>query len=250
MGKHSEVAEANKKRIYEIIEAAHDSKDTASRSYDFMIYAAVIVGLIPLTMKFDNSYTKAIDILTTWVFVVDYIARLYTADYKMGVKSYKAYLYYGFSFMSIIDLLSIVPIVAFFFPKLMVLGLFRIFRIFRLFKLIRYSKTMTTITNVVRRVKNELFAVLVLTFIYIVASAMIMFQLEPEIFDTFFDALYWSTISITTIGYGDISPITDIGRLVTMISSLVGVAIIALPSGIITAGYMEEIRRKKTKHEL
>lgn len=247
---HSASTEANKKRIYEIIEAARDEKDTASQAYDFMIYAAVIVGLIPLTMKMDTTYTKAIDLLSTWVFMVDYCLRLYTADYKMGVKSYKAYLYYGFSFMSIIDLLSIVPVVAFLFPNLLVLGLFRIFRIFRLFKLIRYSKTMVTITNVVRRVKKELFAVLVLTFIYIIASAMIMFQLEPDIFDTFFDALYWSTISITTIGYGDISPVTDIGRLVTMLSSLVGVAIIALPSGIITAGYMEEIRKKKTKLEL
>ena len=79
---------------------------------------------------------------------------------------------------------------------------------------------------------------------------MFIFQLEPDLFDTFFDALYWATISITTIGYGDISPVTTAGRLTTMLSALVGMALIALPSGIITAAYMEEIKKKKSKLEL
>jgi voltage-gated potassium channel len=79
---------------------------------------------------------------------------------------------------------------------------------------------------------------------------MLIFQLEPTLFETFFDALYWATISITTIGYGDIYPKTDMGRFITMISALVGVAVIALPSGMITAAYMNEINKKKTKYEL
>ena len=79
---------------------------------------------------------------------------------------------------------------------------------------------------------------------------MLVFQMEQEIFDSFLDALYWATISITTIGYGDISPVTPVGRIITMISALVGMAIIALPTGIITAAYMNEINKKKTKYEL
>jgi voltage-gated potassium channel len=74
--------------------------------------------------------------------------------------------------------------------------------------------------------------------------------LEPNLFKSFFDALYWATISITTIGYGDISPVTSAGRMITMASALVGVAVIALPSGIITAAYMDEIKKKKSKFEL
>ena len=109
---------------------------------------------------------------------------------------------------------------------------------------------MVTIENVIRKVKSQLFAVLILTLIYITSSAMLVFQLEPNLFEHFFDALYWATISITTIGYGDISPVTTVGRLITMISALVGVAVIALPSGIITAAYMDEIKRKKSKLEL
>ena len=93
-------------------------------------------------------------------------------------------------------------------------------------------------------------AVLILIIIYIFVSAMLIFQLEPNLFETFFDALYWATISITTIGYGDIIPTTEVGKLITMISALMGVAVIALPSGMITAAYINEITKKKSKYEL
>jgi voltage-gated potassium channel len=109
---------------------------------------------------------------------------------------------------------------------------------------------MVIIANVVRKVRKQLIAVLLLIVVYIFVSAMLIFQLEPNLFDTFFDALYWATISITTIGYGDISPVTPVGRFITMISALVGMAVIALPTGIITASYMNEITKKKSKYEL
>ncbi|MCR5785297.1 MAG: ion transporter [Eubacterium sp.] len=241
--------ETRKKRIYEIVEASHKN-DNASHIYDVMILVAVVAGLIPLMMKADNQYTKTIDLVTSLIFLCDYILRVYTADYKMGVKSYVAYAAYLFSPMAIIDLLSIVPILGFIFPLSKTIPLFRIFRVFRIAKLIRYSRTMIIITNVIRKVKRELFAVLVLSLIYIIAVAMIMFQIEPDIFDNFLEAIYWSTVSITTIGYGDVVPQTLVGQFITMISALVGVAVIALPSGIITAAYMEEIHRKKKGYEL
>lgn len=238
-----------KRRIYEIVEVSKEHDD-ASRAYDIMILVAVVVGLIPLTVKTDTTYTKLIDLVTALIFLFDYCIRIYTSDYKMGIKSYKAYLYYAVTPMAIVDLLSIVPLIAFFFPSTKVFGAFRIFRIFRVLKLVRYSKTMIVIENVLRRVKSQLLAVLILTLLYIMASAMCIFQFEPELFDTFFDALYWATVSITTIGYGDITPVTIEGRCVTMVSALVGIAVIALPSGIMTAAYMEEIKKKKGKHEL
>ena len=77
---------------------------------------------------------------------------------------------------------------------------------------------------------------------YILLSALVIFNVEPETFDTFFDAIYWAAISLTTVGYGDIYPVTTAGRIVTMISSFVGIAIVALPAGIITAGYMDVIQ--------
>jgi voltage-gated potassium channel len=238
-----------KKRIYDVIEISKDN-DRASTAYDVMILFAVIDGLLPLATKTSNSYTLTLDIVATLIFIIDYALRMYTSDYKMGIQSYHAYIANFFQPMSLVDLLSIIPIIAIFKPSVSIIRLLRLFRIFRIFKLLRYSKSMRNITNVLRRVRKPLCAVLIITAIYIVSSALFIFQIEPNLFNSFFDALYWATISITTIGYGDISPITPAGRFVTMISALVGVAVIALPSGIITAAYMEEIKKKKTKLEL
>ncbi len=238
-----------KRRIYEVIEAS-SLGDKTSRAYDIMLGTAVVVSLIPMTLKGENTYTRAIEALTAIIFIVDYLARLYTADYKMGFKSYKAYLAYIFTPLSVLDFLSILPVICLIMPVSTFFGLLRLFRFFRIFKLIRYSKTMVIIANVIRKVKSQLFAVLILIIVYIFVSAMLVFQLEPDLFRTFFDALYWATISITTIGYGDISPVTPIGRMITMVSALVGMAVIALPTGIITAAYMNEITKKKSKYEL
>ena len=78
---------------------------------------------------------------------------------------------------------------------------------------------------------------------YILLSALIMLQVEPESFESFFDAIYWAVVTLTTVGYGDIYPTSDIGRIVSMLSSFMGIAIVALPTGIITAGYMNELNK-------
>lgn len=238
-----------KKRIYEIVEASHNG-DKTSKAYDVMILVAMVVGLIPLTIKGENSYTRIIDIVTAIVFIADYFLRIFTSDYKMGILSYKAYLAYAFTPMAIIDLLSIVPILALFFPSSTTIALFRLFRIFRLLKVLRYSSAMIIIGSVLRKVWRPLLAVFILVTIYIVACGLIMFQIEPYIFNTFFDAIYWSGCTVLAVGYGDITPLTQVGRAITVISATVGMAVIALPSGIITAAYMDEIKKKKTKFEL
>ena len=238
-----------KRRVYEVVEVS-SMGDKSSRAYDIMMNTAIIVSLIPMTLKKDSIFTFWLEMVATFIFVIDYAARVYTADYKMGYKHYRAYIAYILSPLAIFDFLSILPIIYWFTPVKSWIGLLRLFRAFRAIKLVRYSKTMVIIANVIRKVKKQLLAVLLLITVYIFMSAMLIFQLEPELFDNFFDALYWATISITTIGYGDISPTSDVGRFITMISALVGVAVIALPSGIITAAYMNEINKKKSKYEL
>lgn len=238
-----------KRRIYEVIEVSSIG-DISSRAYDRLMTTAIIVGLLPLTVKEMNSYLVAIDIFVSILFIIDYAARVYTADYKMGYQNYRAYIAYIFTPLAIFDFLSIVPVVYIFIPVSGFISLLRLFRVFRMLKLVRYSKTMIIIRNVIRKVKSQLMAVLFLIIIYIFGAAMLIFQLEPNLFNNFFDALYWATISITTIGYGDIYPVTTVGRLITMISALVGMAVIALPTGIITAAYMAEITKKKSKYEL
>jgi len=110
--------------------------------------------------------------------------------------------------------------------------------------MLRYSKSVKIIAAVFKKSKESLIAVGTLAVAYIIISALIIFNVEPESFNTFFDAIYWATVSLTTVGYGDIYPVTTIGRIVTMVSSLFGIAIVALPAGIITAGYMGEINKK------
>ena len=97
------------------------------------------------------------------------------------------------------------------------------------------------IISVIKKSKEALFAVCTLAVGYILISALIVFNVEGETFGTFFDAVYWATVSLTTVGYGDIYPVSTAGRIVTIISSMFGIAIVALPAGIITAGYMEEL---------
>lgn len=124
-----------------------------------------------------------------------------------------------------------------------IIRIFRTFRVFRVFKAFRYSKSIIIIINVIKNSKDALLAVCTLAIGYIFISALIIFNVEGDSFQSFFDAIYWATVSLTTVGYGDIYPITTAGRIITMLSSIFGIAIVALPAGIITAGYMEELRK-------
>ena len=150
--------------------------------------------------------------------------------------------------MAIIDLLSILPSINMInkgFKALKTIRLIRTFRVLRIFKSFRYSKNIQIILQVEKNSKKALIAVLYLAIGYIFVCTLIIFNVEPDSFNTFFDAIYWATISLTTVGYGDIYPITTLGRIITMVSSFMGIEIVALPAGIITAGYMKEIESDK-----
>ena len=128
-------------------------------------------------------------------------------------------------------------------------GLSRTLKVFRAVKFLRYSKKLIILIDVLKKEKKALSAVATMAAAYIVISALVIFYVEPNSFDNFFDAIYWATVSLTTVGYGDIYPVSTLGRIVTMISSLFGIAIIALPSGIITGGYLNEINSRNQKRE-
>ena len=162
-------------------------------------------------------------------FIIDHILRLLTADYKLE-KGKISFLLYPFTFMALADLLCILP------------SLFLLNNSLRLFKFIRYSKNVQILTNVLKKQKDSLIIVGLLALGYIFISALIIFNVEPSTFPNFFDALYWATISLTTVGYGDIYAVSTTGKIITMISSFLGIAIVALPAGIITAGYMKKIK--------
>lgn len=239
-----------RKRIYEII-AVSDGGDTLSSIYDYFMMLAIVVSLVPLAFKTEYFAFRVIDKVCVVIFIIDYILRLITADFKYNKKSVTSFLRYPFSFMAIIDLISILPSITALnggFKVLRVMRMVRALRVLRVFKAARYSKSIQIIARVFHNSKAPLAAVGTLAIGYVLISALVIINVEPESFNSFFDAVYWATVSLTTMGYGDIYPVTAVGRFVTMLSSVFGIAIVALPSGIITAGYMSEIEKANEEH--
>lgn len=235
-----------RKRLFEIIEKS-DGNNKLSSIYDVFMLVIILLSLIPLAFKNFTYSLILIDKFCVSIFILDYILRLITADLKYQDKSIKSFIKYPFSFMAIIDLIAILPSFTVLnkgFKVLRLLRMIRTLRVFRVFKALRYSRSIEIIANVLKDSKDSLMAVGTLAIAYILISALIIFNVEPDSFNNFFDAVYWATVSLTTVGYGDIYPITNIGKLVSMISSLFGIAVVALPSGIITAGYLEELNKE------
>lgn len=239
-----------RKRVFEIIETAKEN-DRISNIYDVFMMVVIILSLIPLAFKSENIVFAIIDKIAVVIFIIDYCLRLFTADYKLK-KGVASFFLYPITPMALLDLLCILPSLSIInsgFRILKVFRLFRTLRVFRVFKAVRYSKSIQMIKYVFKTQKKPLITVGLLAVAYILVSALVIFNVEPGSFDTFFDAIYWATVSLTTMGYGDIYPVTTIGRIVTMVSSIFGIAIIALPAGIITAGFMERLNDPNAQTE-
>lgn len=243
-----------RRRLFEIIEVAEEN-DKVSNIYDVIMMVAIIVSLVPLTTKSEAQWTVIVDLVTVSLFIIDYVLRFFTADIKLK-KGIKSFIYYPFTPMAIVDVVSILPSfgvlgqgakvarVLRLFKTLKVLKALKGLKAFKALKFLRYSRSATIIFNVMKNQKEALLTVVGLAGAYILLASLIVFNIEPDTFKDFFEAIYWACISLTTVGYGDIYPISTAGRIFTMLSSLVGIAIVALPAGIITAGYMDEIQKK------
>ena len=229
-----------RKTLFQIIEP-HQKENAIEKAYDVLMFLTIIVSLIPLTTKSHTGIFMWSDFVSTIIFIVDYVLRLVTADYKLE-KGKLSFFLYPFTFLALADLLCILPSLFLLNNSLRLFKILRMLRILRVFKFIRYSKNIQILTNVLKKQKDSLMIVGLLALGYIFISALIIFNVEPSTFPNFFDALYWATISLTTVGYGDIYAVSTTGKIITMISSFLGIAIVALPAGIITAGYMKEIK--------
>ena len=229
-----------RKKLFKIVE-----KDTTYYEwYDILILICIWISIIPLTFKEQNNFTYILTILTTIVFVIDYILRWITSDFRLK-KGITSFIKYPFTLSAIFDLVIILSCFSEIFNSSYILRIFSIFRILRIAKTLRYSSKFEIIKSVVNKNKKILEVVCGFTAGFIFISALIMFQFENQSFKNFFEAIYWSTTVLTTVGYGDICPKTEIGRLISIISSLVGIAFVALPTGIITSGFVEELNKEK-----
>lgn len=234
-----------RKRIYEIIEVAKPN-DRASLIYDKTILILVVLSILQLCKKQSNTFFDYVDQATAFALIADYLLRWLTADIKHERHGAIAFLYYPLTPYALVDLMAILPS---FISLHNGFKLFRLSRIFRAVKLLRYSRNLELFRSVLKKQKKSLITVCYLAGEYILLSALIIFCVEPESFDTFFDAIYWAVVTLTTVGYGDIYPVSYIGRVISMISSFIGIAIVALPTGIITVGFMEELKSSHSNDE-
>lgn len=236
-----------RKSLFDIIET--ESNSVLGKLYDWIMLIFIVISLIPLAFREQITTFIWFDKISVSAFIIDYLLRWLTADYKLPNRpKWQAFLLYPFTIFAIIDLLSIIPSFTVFNRAFKLLRITRLLKILRVFRFLRYSKNMRILFKVLHKERHILFTVFLIAVAYIFITALIMFNLEEsDMFENFFDALYWATTTLTTVGYGDIYPKTDLGRVISMFSAIFGVAVIALPSGVITASYLEELKENKSK---
>lgn len=245
---------AFKKRVFEIISKAEDG-DLASSIFDWSIMFLIALSIISIILEsFSSIYSKwhstfqIFEYISVVVFTVEYILRIWTAD-LLYPDSKHPRLKYIFSFMAIIDLLAILPFYLPFISAdlrfLRMMRLFRLFRLLRVFKLGRYFEALQIIMRVIKTSGPQLIMSVALCFFVMLFSAIIMYTVEnpvqPEQFPNVVSSLWWAMCTLTTVGYGDVYPITAVGKFFASVISLVGIGIIAIPTGIIAAGFNHAI---------
>lgn len=208
-----------------------------SRSFAFFIQFLIVLSVITFSIETipnlkpqTRVILNSIEIFCVTIFTIEYIARIYVADKKFK---------FIFSFFGLIDLFAILPFYLSFGVDLRSLRVLRMFRLFRLLKLVRYNKAMRHFTKAMLMAKEQiiLFMAITLVLIYFAAVGIYYFENEaqPEHFSSIFDSLWWSIITLTTVGYGDVYPVTMGGRIFTFFILLIGLGIVAIPTGIISS---------------
>ena len=230
-----------------------------NQAYDIISTLALVANLAAaFASTFDNIRAAHGELLywveeiTVFFFAVDYFLRIITAEQQYpGKKGGEAVLAYVKSGYGIIDLLSFLPhyLPAFFPAGAAVFRMLRVVRIFRLFRINAYSDSLTLIGNVISGKKTQLLASMFIIAMLILASSLCMYSVEhdvqPDVFKNGFSAIWWATSTLLTVGYGDIYPITPLGQILGIVITFLGVGLVAIPTGIISAGFVEEYQKAK-----
>ncbi|MEG4007857.1 ion transporter [Microcoleus sp. Pol11C1] len=243
--------------IYEILETSESSNlysladDVFITSLILIDVAAFIASTSPTLSPEYTSILANIEIFSSLVFTIEYILRLWvsTVDRRYSHPLWGR-LRYALTPLSLIDLISILPFcLLLLFPTLNFVNLIRVLRLLRLLKMSRYSESVRTLGAVLYAKKEELIATAFAVFILLIFASSVMYFVEneahPETFGSIPDAMWWGVVTLTTVGYGDIYPITALGKLLGAMLAFLGIGIFALPAGIIAGGFSEELQKKK-----
>lgn len=247
-----------RKRLFEIIEIGLPG-DVASQVYDaFNILSIVINLVVSVMVTFDDLHARfgpwlvTIEAVTVAFFAADFAMRLWTAKFlRPSLTEPRAVLRYIFSFSGLVDLLSFLPYyLPVFFPSgAVAFRMFRVARVFRLFRVNAYYDSLGVITQVISSKRQQLFSSVFILLVLMLASSLCMYSLEhdaqPEVFSNAFSGIWWSVSTLLTIGYGDIYPVTTMGKIFSIFITFLGVGMVAIPTGIISAGFVDQYTRIK-----
>ena len=250
--------EKRRKRLFHIIEVGSDF-DEHSRWYDYENAAAILINLaVTVMLTFEElraSYGGVLEVIlhiTLFFFIQDYIFRLWTAKYQYeALPEWKAILKYIFSISGLVDLFSFLPeYLPIFFPGgTIAFRMIRIVRIFRLFRINYYFDSLSVIAAVLRNRKQQLMSSVFIISVLMLASSLCMYSIEheaqPEVFNNAFSGIWWAASTLLTVGYGDIYPITTLGKIFGIFITCLGVGVVAIPTGIISAGFVEQYAEMK-----
>jgi len=250
-----------RKRIFQILEPG-EKGDIASRSVDFVLIALILLSVLSIVLEtvpslaiYQSEFYR-FEVLIVFVFTVEYVLRIYTCvESEKYREPLRGRIRYIFSPLALVDLIAIAPFYLAFLPlDMRFIRMIRVLRLFRLFRLGRYTRAVEILGRVVVDKRAELAVSVLLGFILIMFSAIMMFYVEhdaqPEHFESIPDAMWWAIVTLSTIGYGDVFPITILGRVLGAIIAALGVGMFALPTGIIGAAFVEEYRNLRTDNSI
>lgn len=239
----------NRKRIFTIIQVGNLS-DFPSRAYDISLVIAVAVNIF---IAIFDTFPQAdpyegiiwvVECVTVIFFAIDYVLRIITADYlHENLGPAKARLKFIFSWAGLVDLLSCLPFLVA--SGGGALRMFRIIRILRVFRIHHYADPLRVIGDVIKKKQGQLLSSIFIVFILMIASSLMMYNLEheaqPEAFANAFSGFWWAANTLLTVGYGDIVPVTLAGKICGTMLTFLGVGMVAIPTGILSAGFMEQV---------
>ena len=251
----------SKKRVFDIIQIGYYG-DWQSKAFDICVIVMILMNLfIAIFQTFDGSepyreLMNAIEFVTVAAFAVEYALRLWTADdLYPEMERKRAVRRYVLSFNGVIELLAFLPyFLPFFFPAgAVAFRMFRVVRLLRLFQINAYYDALNVIGDVITGKKDQILSSVFIIMVLMVASSLVMYNLEnpvqPDVFENAFSGFWWAVSTLLTVGYGDIYPVTIAGRIFGIVITFLGVGMVAIPTGILSAGFVEHYTRMKTMKE-